>query len=146
MVYECLMCLQCLLCWGLGRGREKWLFWVTEVGTRALSRLAKLFLTTSVLPARHSCCSVWVHLDIFCCSIIPLDDWDNKQGFFFFLSHTHTQKHMHTHLFWLHCFSTIFFFPALFDWMVLSVFRVGLALGEYEKCRFQHRSSVPQLP
>lgn len=83
------MCLQCLLCRGLGRGRRRWLFWVTEVGARALSRLAKLFLTTSMPPARHS---VWVHLGIFCCSIIPLDDWDNKQGFFF-PAHTYTQTH-----------------------------------------------------
>lgn len=109
-VYECLMCLQCLLCRGLGRGRGRWLFWVTEVGARALSRLAKLFLTTSMPPARHS---VWVHLGIFCCSIIPLDDWDNKQGFFFLLTHTHRHTPFLAPLF-LHHFLFLFDFFLFF--------------------------------
>lgn len=104
------MCLQCLLCRGLGRGRGRWLFWVTEVGARALSRLAKLFLTTSMPPARHS---VWVHLGIFCCSIIPLDDWDNKQGFFFLLTHTHRHAPFLAPLF-LHHFLFLFDFSMLF--------------------------------
>lgn len=143
-VYECLMCLQCLLCRGLGRGRGRWLFWVTEVGARALSRLAKLFLTTSTPPARHS---VWVHLGIFCCSIIPLDDWDNKQGFFF-SSHTYTQTHTLSGSIVSPSFSfSLWFFLVFFVWfdVLFSVLWVGLALVEYEKKKQNTDFSIDPL-
>lgn len=147
-VYECLMCLQCLLCRGPWRGRGRWLFWVTEVGTPALSRLAKLFLTLSVPPARHSAYSLWVHLGIFVVLLFRLMTEIISEAIFFL----HTQTHMCTHT--LSCFIvfpsfsfSLWFFPFLIDLTgFFLVFWVGLALVEYEKYRFQHWSLLPKLP
>lgn len=42
---------------------------------KSFSRLAKLFLTTGRQTTRFG------HIQAFCCPIIPLSDWDNKQSF-----------------------------------------------------------------